>query len=396
MDSLNNNRILTSDFLRTWDLGKYEGKKETAKVKATIHDHIKNPDKPVPGGESYNQFLNRVIPGFKEATKVLPDKALVVTHSQVLKAINEWNKQGQPDLQNFDTSKIIKEKVKSGAVEEINTGNKSILVARHGDTAQNKSGSKPEYVRSKDVNLAEKGIKEAAKNAEILANQNVSTIVSSPLPRAVETADIIDKTLRHKFGGSLAPNIPTYYKSSGTPIYRDTTEIPFADGGPLHDRDINGKLLQSTYAPPLGNMFREGGPFGEDHGVFDYASSVYASQPGNYYRTGGQFPRPYSLPEDSWKQGGNNLHNSVYASSNAQYFGIYKYGGSFEMPRQQMYMPLDNVERYGGSQQNAKTFSVDGENHKVYLKTSPTGNGKGVQGHIMVNHPTEDRENGIL
>jgi hypothetical protein len=27
---------------------------------------------------------------------------------------------------------------------------------------------------------------------------------------------------------------------------------------------------------------------------------------------------------------------------------IYKYGGSFDMPRQQMYMPLDNVERMGG------------------------------------------------
>jgi hypothetical protein len=101
----------------------------------------------------------------------------------------------------------------------------------------------------------------------------------------------------------------------------------FADGGPLHDRDINGKLLQSTYASALGNMFREGGPFGEDQGVFDYATSIYASQPGNYYRTGGQFPRPYSLPEDSFKQGGTNLHNSVYASSSAPYPGIYATGG---------------------------------------------------------------------
>ena len=106
----------------------------------------------------------------------------------------------------------------------------------------------------------------------------------------------------------------------------------FADGGPLHDRDINGKLLQSTYASALGNMFREGGPFGEDQGVFDYATSIYASQPGNYYRTGGQFPRPYSLPEDSFKQGGTNLHNSVYASSSAPYPGIYAEGGPLLPP----------------------------------------------------------------
>jgi hypothetical protein len=202
-------------------------------------------------------------------------------------------------------------------------------------------------------------------------------------------------------------NISSPYKFAGTKIYRDTTALPFADGGSLHDRDISGKLLNSTYASALGNMFREGGPFGEDHGVADYATSIYASQPGNYYtnggmikradgsysqrglwdniraaagsnkkptkqmlqaekkikaaeknlggylyETGGQFPRPYNLPEDSFKQGGNNLHNSIYASSMAQYPATYKYGGSFEMPRQQMYMPLDNVERYGGMQNN--------------------------------------------
>jgi len=127
-------------------------------------------------------------------------------------------------------------------------------------------------------------------------------------------------------------NIPSPYKFPGTPIFRDTTALPFADGGPLHDRDINSKLLQSTYASALGNMFREGGPFGEDQGVFDYATSIYASQPGNYYRTGGQFPRPYSLPEDSFKQGGTNLHNSVYASSSAPYPGIYADGGPLLPP----------------------------------------------------------------
>jgi hypothetical protein len=54
----------------------------------------------------------------------------------------------------------------------------------------------------------------------------------------------------------------------------------------------------------------------------------------NNYRTGGQFPRPYSLPEDSFKQGGRNLHNSIYASSNAQYPAIYKLGGNINVYKQ--------------------------------------------------------------
>jgi hypothetical protein len=271
----------------------------------------------------------------------------------------------------------------------------------------------------------------------------------------------------------LAKNIPSPFPSKGTPIFRDTTALPFAAGGPLHDRDINGNLLNSTYASPLGNMYREGGPFGEDQGTFDYASSVYASQPGNYfkdggpvntsgprvdstpalsdsamkakiayeaamgnkaaqrmlsldpktydfgngdygthymssidnyavpelqdkgepqlanvgafpppsnedfrfqtpeeadyfathykeispmttrqYKDGGQFQSKYSLPEDSFKQGGNNLHNSVYASSPQQYPAIYNFGGTLEdnlATRQQMYMPLDHITRTGGS-----------------------------------------------
>jgi hypothetical protein len=36
-------------------------------------------------------------------------------------------------------------------------------------------------------------------------------------------------------------------------------------------------------------------------------------------------------------------------------------------------------------------FRSGGENHIVYKKTSPTGLGKGVKGHIMVNHPTTDK-----
>ena len=33
----------------------------------------------------------------------------------------------------------------------------------------------------------------------------------------------------------------------------------------------------------------------------------------------------------------------------------------------------------------------DGEKHLVYIKESPTGMGKGVEGHVMVNHPTTDK-----
>lgn len=36
-------------------------------------------------------------------------------------------------------------------------------------------------------------------------------------------------------------------------------------------------------------------------------------------------------------------------------------------------------------------LTAGGEKHLIYKKESPTGNGEGIKGHIMVNHPTTDK-----
>jgi hypothetical protein len=74
----------------------------------------------------------------------------------------------------------------------------------------------------------------------------------------------------------------------------------FADGGPLNDKNIKGDLLPSVYASALGR----------------------------YYGSGGQMQPDYSLPEDSFQQGGRGLKNSVYASSMGQYPAPYAMGGA--------------------------------------------------------------------
>jgi hypothetical protein len=103
------------------------------------------------------------------------------------------------------------------------------------------------------------------------------------------------------------------------------------------------------------------------------------------FRTGGQFPRPYSLPEDSFKQGGRGLHNSVYASSSAQYPAVYNFGGTLKnnlATRQQMYMPLDHITRNGGSilsMSNTPELSGEGkdltvpDNAYYYANGGPMG-----------------------
>lgn len=53
-----------------------------------------------------------------------------------------------------------------------------------------------------------------------------------------------------KNGGSMAPIIPTYYKSKGTPIYRDTTSLPFRGGGPAELGCPPGMIFQNGNCIP--------------------------------------------------------------------------------------------------------------------------------------------------
>jgi hypothetical protein len=58
---------------------------------------------------------------------------------------------------------------------------------------------------------------------------------------------------------------------------------------------------------------------------------------------GGPLYHEYPQINPDWKNHAGPMGQGL---TNTQ---IYKYGGSFDMPRQQMYMPLDNVEAFGGN-----------------------------------------------
>lgn len=79
---------------------------------------------------------------------------------------------------------------------------------------------------------------------------------------------------------------------------------------------------------------------------------------GSYAKYGGYQPKVsyHEFPQinPDWKNHAGPMGQGL---TNTQ---IYKYGGSFDMPRQQMYMPLDNVERMGGHMyDNGGNYDVD-------------------------------------
>ena len=70
-----------------------------------------------------------------------------------------------------------------------------VFLIRHGQTLWNKEGR---YQGNKDIGLTEVGVEQARLTAEYLSDVNFSSIYSSPLKRAMNTANIINKINKGK------------------------------------------------------------------------------------------------------------------------------------------------------------------------------------------------------
>ena len=72
--------------LRAWNLGKFSGEPKNKENLAELEQYIKDPDKAVPGGESLQDFRDRVLPMlaecFEHATRA--GIGFVVAHSSVI------------------------------------------------------------------------------------------------------------------------------------------------------------------------------------------------------------------------------------------------------------------------------------------------------------------------
>jgi broad specificity phosphatase PhoE len=93
-----------NDGLKDWHIGEFEGKSVSSNLQA-IHHYIDNPDERVPGGESYNQFLGRVVPFLKDLVENGRND-MAVTHNRLttlLHAMAESKGQGI-------SKKILKQK----------------------------------------------------------------------------------------------------------------------------------------------------------------------------------------------------------------------------------------------------------------------------------------------
>lgn len=78
--------------LRAWDFGDFSGKEKTPENLAELKQYVEQPEKPVPGGESLNQFRERVRPALREAIQAgqrTGKPPLLVVHASVIHELGQ-------------------------------------------------------------------------------------------------------------------------------------------------------------------------------------------------------------------------------------------------------------------------------------------------------------------
>jgi len=84
--------------LRDWNVGDYAGQ-EISKILPHTLKLIDNPDEPAPGGESYNDYMDRAIP-FLRTLVESPDVHVAVNHNRTMTLLHALTKNGgdYPDV----------------------------------------------------------------------------------------------------------------------------------------------------------------------------------------------------------------------------------------------------------------------------------------------------------
>lgn len=85
-----NTEIEPTEHLKDWNTGELTGK-DVVETLPTIHQYMDNPQKVIPGGESYETYFNRVYPYIKKLTEDARSHT-VVTHNRIMTLIHAMSK----------------------------------------------------------------------------------------------------------------------------------------------------------------------------------------------------------------------------------------------------------------------------------------------------------------
>lgn len=170
-----------------WDQGTEEGQ-PAATHKKQIEEAPH--DEKIGGAESFTDFRDRIKKAWENLKGTAKDKSLLIAHSGVMKMINAAEEHGWDNLDELRKAYNGEKEPPVGEIQQHRTTQGELFMTRHGQSEDNADG----LLRTKDAELTEKGQEQAKTQiADKLKEEGVvpSEIISSDLPRAQETAEIV-------------------------------------------------------------------------------------------------------------------------------------------------------------------------------------------------------------
>jgi len=266
--SENDSKVHPVDELKAMDLGRLDGKLEADHRKDINSAIVNRPFQKIGGGESFANIEKRVLTKFTELLRNAPNNAVIVTNSSVLKIMSQFDQDGRPSNLHINRAEYIKEHTHTGEIERFDSDHGRLIVVRHGQVEH------PELLRTTDAQLSEKG-KEQARNAgKELSDVDIPVIYSSPLPRTMETAKLIEEQQKPSLSSptqntqfnSFQPNqgltqitnSNTFTSASGNPSSGQST-VPHTFDGVIGkiiaDRErikLNDSIITDPKSPLVG------------------------------------------------------------------------------------------------------------------------------------------------
>lgn len=120
-------QLVSMPELRTWHIGNLEGAKSADANPLLALYATRYPDVSVPGGESFNEFKDRVLSGVGMANRVAQGQPYaIVSHHKVERVLNAWDKAGQPHDGTVNLNEFLAEGEEPGSIQTLPIGVKPV------------------------------------------------------------------------------------------------------------------------------------------------------------------------------------------------------------------------------------------------------------------------------
>lgn len=112
-------KLIDLEELMPWDVGQYTGERTKFALPILAKYCCDTPDKSLPGGESFDQFIRRVFKGLRKAANGGFRHPALVTHHRVERTIKAYIAAGQPADCHIDKKTFLQKGEPTATAEQI-------------------------------------------------------------------------------------------------------------------------------------------------------------------------------------------------------------------------------------------------------------------------------------